>query len=282
MRLSYNLSSLNVYREHTRVLTRQSGSLERISSGYKVNSAKDDPNALASSEKMRIQIRGLQVAQRNAQDGVSMIHTVDGNLERINAMLHRVRELSIQAGGGASPDDIGNLKLEIDQLIDSIDNIAKTCEFNGVKFLNVDPAKNLKMPVGANVGETVEIPTYNLQASKLGKGTDTLDTLKAMNGSNFEIDKALSILDGAIDSVIGARTKYGALSNRFESTYDRVGEVHDAITGAESRVRDADIAEEMMSLTRDNLLVDAGHAMMVQSNKFPQEILRILENVRSR
>ena len=231
---------------------------------------------------MRIQIRGLQVAQRNAQDGVSMIHTVDGNLERINAMLHRVRELSIQAGGGASPDDIGNLKLEIDQLIDSIDNIAKTCEFNGVKFLNVDPAKNLKMPVGANVGETVEIPTYNLQASKLGKGTDTLDTLKAMNGSNFEIDKALSILDGAIDSVIGARTKYGALSNRFESTYDRVGEVHDAITGAESRVRDADIAEEMMSLTRDNLLVDAGHAMMVQSNKFPQEILRILENVRSR
>jgi flagellin len=282
MRLSHNLSSLNIYREHTKVLSRQSGSLERISSGYKINSAKDNPNAIASSEKMRIQIRGLQVAQRNAQDGVSMLQTVDGNLERANEMLQRIRELSIQAGGGTTSEDIDTIKLEINQLIEGVDNIAKTCDFNGVKFLNVDPIKKLSMPVGANVGENVEIPTYNLQSSKLGDGTDTLDTIKAMNGNSFDINKAISILDGAIDSVIQARSKYGALSNRFESTYEKVGAIHDTIVGAESKIRDADIAEEMMNYTRDNVLIDSGHAMMVQSNKMPQEILRILENVRSR
>lgn len=293
MRLNHNLASLNIYREHIKVLGNQSKALDRISSGNKINSAKDNPNAIASSERMRMQIRGLQMAQRNAQDGVSMLQTADGGLDSITNMLQRIRQLTVQAGSGANtPSDIENIQTEINEMIEGVDSIAANTEFNGVHVLNPEgdpsvaydnnvPSKKLIMPIGANVGEEVEIPLYDVSSNNLTDGTNSLSELKA-GFEGLGVDKALSIIDGAIDTVLSVRSKYGALSNRFESTYDKVAEIHDTITGAESQIRDADVAEEMMEFAKNNVLIDAGHAMMVQSNKFPQDVLRILENVKSR
>ncbi|KOA21020.1 flagellin [Clostridium homopropionicum DSM 5847] len=291
MRLMYNLESLNIYREHNKVLARQSNALESISSGYKINRAKDDPNALASSEKMRIQLRGLQMAQRNSQDGVSMLQTAEGALDSVTSMLQRIRELTVQVGGATNPDDRNIIQQEINQMIEGIDTTINNSEFNGVKLLNGSLNESISMPVGANVGENVEIPVYDLTSSSLPSNIDPeLSLSKLFDKASDEtdglnvlgIDKALSIIDLSIEKINKVRSKYGALENRFESTYTKIGEIHDSIVGAESKVRDADMAEEMMNYTRDNILIEAGNAMMVQSNKIPQDVLRILENVKAR
>lgn len=291
MRLMYNLESLNIYREHNKALARQSSALESISSGYKINKAKDDPNALASSEKMRIQIRGLQMAQRNSQDGVSMLQTAEGSLDSVTSMLQRIRELTVQAGGSTNQDDKNIIQQEINQMIEGIDTTVNNSEFNGIKLLNGSLSGNISMPIGANVGENVEIPVYDLTSGNLlssidpdlslnklyDKSSDNTDGLNALG-----IDKSLSVIDSAIENVTKVRSKYGALENRFESTFTKIGEIHDSIVGAESKIRDADMAEEMMNYSKANILIEAGNAMMVQSNKIPQDVLKILENVRSR
>lgn len=273
MRLMHNLNSLNIYREQNKVVSRQSAALRRISSGYKINSAKENPNAIASSEKMRIQIRGLQMAQRNAQDGVSMLQTADGALDNITSMLQRIRELTVQAGNdSATIEDKKVIQEEINNLKQGIGDIIKNTQFNGVELLKGN--KILKMPIGANVGESVEIPISDLSPDKIG-----LDSIDVTTNT---IDDNLDKIDEILDTVISKRSKYGALLNRFESAYDKTGEIHDIIVGAESQIRDADVAEEIMNFSRDNILIEAGNAMMVQSNKFPQEILRILENVKAK
>lgn len=291
MRLMHNLESLNIYREHTKVLGRQSTALERISSGYKINSAKDNPNGIANSEKMRIQIRGLQIAQRNAQDGVSMLQTAEGALDNVTSMLQRIRQLTVQAGGATNPEDKAIIQQEVNQMIEGIDTTVNNSEFNGVKLLNGSLTDTISMTVGANVSEKVEIPAYDIRTDSLPGGADVnLNLSKLFDKSNDDtdglnalgIDNALSIVDSSIDKIVEIRSKYGALENRFESTYTKIGEIHDSIVNAESKVRDADVAEEMMNFARDNVLIEAGHAMMVQSNKFPQDVLRILENVKSR
>lgn len=299
MRLNHNLASLNIYREHTRVLANQRKALDRISSGNKINSAKDNPNAIASSERMRMQIRGLQMAQRNTQDGVSMLQAAEGGLDGITNMLQRIRQLTVQAGSGSNtPSDIETIQKEINHMIEGIDSIAANTEFNGVPVLNPegdssgsydnnDPSKKLIMSIGANVGEEVEIPLYDVSSNNLTDGTNSLSQLNTKTNPDdglggLGIDKAITIIDKAIDMTLSVRSKYGSLSNRFESTYNKVAEIHDRVTGAESQIRDADIAEEMMEYAKNNVLIDAGNAMMVQSNKFPQDVLRILENVKSR
>lgn len=271
MRIMHNLASLNIFREHSKVIERQSKVLGRISSGYKINSAKDDPNRLGSSERLRLQIRGLEMAQRNAQDGVSMLQTADGALENVTSMLHRIRELTVQSGGATSSFDKEKIQDEVDQMVKGIEDIVKNTEFNGVHLLN-SKEKVRKMPIGANVGEEVEIPMYDLSSDKLG--------IKNLDVKN--LDNSLKSIDEALDMTVSVRSKYGALENRFESSYNKIGEIHDTIVGSESQLRDADIAEEMMNYTRDNILIDSGYAMMVQSNKLPQDVLRVLENIRNR
>lgn len=283
MRLNHNLASLSIYREHVKVLESQSRASEKISSGYKISGAKDDPNALASSERMRIQIRGLQMSMRNTQDGASMMQTYDGALSNVTDILQRMRELVVKAGGANTSEDNKIIHDEIGSLVEGISNIVNGTDFNGVKLINGsikdslgEKINSVLMQVGANVGEGVNISTFDLNSDVINK----LGELKTLNGS--DIGKELSIVDDALNAVTEARSKYGALTNKFESTYDRIWQIHDTIVGAESKVRDADVAEEMMNYTRDNVLIDAGHAMLVQSNKFPQDILRILENVKSR
>lgn len=293
MRLSHNLASLNVYKTYSKVLGKQSSAMEKITSGYKVNTAKDDPNVIAQSERMRMQIRGLQMASRNAQDGVSMLQSAEGGLEGMTAMLQRIRELTVQGGNGANTDaDREVIQKEINQMIEGVDKLAKSTEFNGVKLLSQDSeaAKDskgnylpLQMPIGANPGESIDIPVNNLTSDELGKSSSTdTDNLKSIDITKISTDKALEIVDNAISTITSVRSKFGAIENRFESSIENLGEISDTTESADSGLRDADVAKEMAELAKNNLLVEAGNAMIVQTNKFPQDVLRILENVRSR
>jgi flagellin len=277
MRVSKNIASLNIYRSYSENLAKQSGALGRISSGIKINSSKDNPNAIAQSERLRIQIRGLQMAARNTQDGVSMLQTAEGGLEGITQSLQRVRELLVQAGGATTTGDKETIQKEINQMLAGAEDMANNTEFNGVKLLvnkdNLEP-KVIESSTGANVGEVIEIPRYNLTTKGLN-----------LNNGNVDVDKigaSLENIDKALDVIISARSKYGALENRFESNYNSTIAIEDKVQSAESGIRDTDMAEEMMEYAKYNILVEAGTAMMVQTNKFPQDILRVLENVRAR
>lgn len=279
MRLNQNLAALNIYREHTKVIKNQSTALDRISSGYKVNRASDNPNSLAQSERMRIQIRGLQMATRNVQDGMSMLQTAEGGLDTITNMLHRIKELSVQAGGTTNGVDKEIIQQEIEQMLKGIDDMASNTEFNGIKLLKDDGVIDNENPnviftaSGANVNERIAIPKYNLSKEVLGIGN--ID-VTAEGG----IDNAISLIDSALNTTLSIRSKYGALENRFDTTFNINTVVGEKIQSAESDLRDADIAEEMMNFAKNGLLMEAGNAMMAQANKFPQDILRILENVR--
>lgn len=300
MRLSHNIASLNVYGAYSKALQKESVAMNRVSSGYKINNAKDDPNAIAQSERIRMQIRGLQMAGQNAQDGVSMLQTAEGGLDGMTSMAQRVRELIVQSGSGANTeDDKKTIQNEIDQMIAGMDQTADNTEFNGVSLLkqgNSVDDKNvnvLSMPIGANAGESIDIPMYSFKSDMIPKKQDPLDPgncladlksggqIDISKGGN-QLDKALSIVDSTLDAIVSVRSKYGAIENRFEGSLQNINEISEKEEGADSNLRDADIAEEMMNYAKNNILTEAGNAMMVQTNKFPQDVLKILENVRSK
>lgn len=286
MRLYHNLASLNLYRNNVRNLEDQSKALGRISTGSKINSAKDNPNKIGESEFMRIQIRGLQAAQKNLQDGASMLQTADGALSSVSDALIRMKELVVASGNGAYSEDERNaISKEIESLKEHINSVANNTEFNGVKLLNTDGVtdnnspKAFSLSSGANVGDVISIPLYNIT-------TDVLKDEKGNSLSNIDlsdpskIDENMSVVDAAIKEINSIRSKYGALQQRLESTADNSIATSNIIERAESRVRDADIAEEMMEFSKAGLLSEAGNAMMAQTNRFPQEVLRILERMK--
>jgi len=277
MRLMHNIAAFNIFNLQNKILDKQNTALQRISSGIKISSSKDDPNALASSERMRIQILGLQMAQKNVQDGTSMLQTADGGLDSITQMLQRIRELTVQASSDSTnAQDKGVMQNEIKQMISGINDVAKNTEFNGVKMLSTEG--KLSTLVGANANDKLTIPTFDITSSKLKNtdGTLTLDDIDVTSADG--ISKAFDIIDSSINTVTKARSKYGAIANRFESSFDSLGQIGDIIQGAQSQIGDADIALEMAEYAKDNILVEAGTAMMVQANKFPQEVLSILNN----
>lgn len=280
MRLYHNTMSLNVFRNYSKSLVVQSKSLDKISSGYKINGASDNPVKIAQSENMRMQIRGMQMAQKNVQDSVSMIQTAEGSLDSMRNYLNRIRELAVQGGNGSySPEEKNAINEEVKKLIDGFDNSYEIADTNNVKLLNADAsAGNLSVVCGANRGEKVDIPVFNLKSDKLGLD-DPNSKLKNVD-INGDVSKNLEIIDKAIDTVINASTRYGAICNRLESTLNTLGENALTTEKAESGIRDADIAEEMIEFSRGGLLKDAGIAMMAQTNNFPKDILRILERVK--
>jgi flagellin len=291
MRLSHNLASLNIYYAYTKSLNSQSTALNRLTSGKKINSAQDDPNALAKSEKMNMQIRGLQAGAKNSQDGVSMLQTAEGGLSNISDNLQRMRELVVSSGSGSLTDnDKKNIQLEIDQIKKSINDIANNTEFNGVKLLNATsadgsyydnnkPSSKITAATGADPGDTVVVPRFNVTTSIQDSTGNTLDSLDLTNNS---VDENLSLVDASINSVVHARSVYGGIENRFNDTYNNTNEISDKMEESDSSISDADIATEMMEYSKSGILVSAGIAMMVQTNKFPQDILNILSQVRSR
>ena len=285
MKLSHNLASLNIYKAYTKAASEQSKAMKHISSGLKVSSAKDNPNVISQSEKINLQIRGLQMAGKNVQDGASMLQTADGGLDNMTSMLQRIRELTLQAGTSTnSSQDKVVIQNEISQLIQGYDDIANNTEFNGVKLLAggnsyLNPSViNIEIQLGANAGEKLNVPKYNLLSTSIPvESGATLASLDVKDTTG-----ALNIIDLTLDDIISVRSKYGAIGNRLDSTLGNVNEISEKMESANSNLVDADIAMEMMNFSKADILTQAGTAMLVQSNKFPQDVLRILENVRSR
>lgn len=281
MRLNHNIMSLNAYRNYTKNLAAQGKSMLKVSSGDKITRTMDNAAGMAQREQLRIQLRGLQMSQKNMQDGISMLQAAGGGLENITIALNRIRELTVGADELKTKEDRENVQREIDQMLNSIDSIANNTEFNGIKLLakGISEPPTIKMSAGANVGDYLDIPINNLTSTnltdKLGNNLRSIDIVSLGN-----IDKSLDIIDASLDTVISIRSKYGALENRMESIFYMQGENSLIIESADSSIGDVDIAEEMMELTKNSLLVEACNAMIAQTNKLPQEVLRVLERIR--
>jgi len=280
MRLNQNMESLNVYKNYSKNLKIQSKVMERISSGSKINSTKDNSNKMGVREGLRMQIRGLQVAQKNLQDGVSMIQATDSTLSSINESLIRMKELTVQAGGVQNESDLNIIQNEINQIKDSINQMSSNSEFNGVNLLSGENNDNnyLTHMTGANSGEDMKIPLFNINTSTLkdesGNSLKDLDITK-----DGRVSEALSIIDGAIETVTSIRSKYGALQNRMETTYENIDENTISLQSAESGISDADIALEMSEYARTSIISESSLAILTQTNNFPKEILNILQRV---
>lgn len=284
MRISYNMPALTINLLQNQALNRQSGALSRISSGIKINSAADDPGAFVQSENIRLQVGGLQTAASNVQDGISMLQTAEGGLQEITSMVQRIKTLTIQAGDGATTqDDREKIQGEIDQMIDGVDAMAKDSDFNGLKMLSGNGNQSLTMQVGANYGESVEIPQYDLSNNDQSGIIQKLYKIKTGAGNDIlsgNIDSTLSSIDSVLDTVVSARSKYGALENKFQSNYDNMQSLTDEMTAADSSIRDSDISEEIMNYSKEGIIIQASTAMIAQANKLPQDVLSILQNVK--
>lgn len=285
MRLNQNMQSLNVYRNYKKSLTLNASALNKISTGSKINSAKDNPNKLGVSEGLRLQIRSLQMAERNIQDGVSMMQSTDGSLSSISESLLRIKELTVQANGVTDDTDLKVIQTEIDQLKEQIDQTADTSEFNGVKLLNSDRVTNnnypkaLKHTVGANIKEEIDIPIFNLTTDVLGDREG--NTLKDFNITDkAKLEDNMKVIESSIATVNSVRSRYGAIQNRMETSATNLSATSLNLEKAESRIRDTDIALEMSEYARTSILQETSIALMQQTNNFPKDILRVLENMK--
>ena len=244
-------------------------SLEKLSSGYRINRAGDDAAGLSISEKMRAQIRGLNMASKNAQDGISLIQTAEGALDEVHAILQRMRELAVQAANDTNVDvDRGYLQAEVAQLVEEIGKISERTEFNTQKLLD-GTFTGKKFHIGANEGQNMDIEIEAMTASDLG-----VDNVDLSNQSNA--DAAIGIIDNALDIVSKQRSDLGAIQNRLEHTIRNLDNAAENLQAAESRIRDADMAREMMEFTKQTILQQAATAMLAQSNNVPQTVLQLL------
>ena len=243
-------------------------SLEKLSSGYRINRAADDAAGLAISEKMRAQISGLRQATRNAQDGISLIQTAEGALNETHSILQRIRELAVQASSSAvTTEDRDAIGKEITNLIQEVDRIATTTEFNTKKLL--DGSLNAEILIGANCGQSITFDIKGMTSTALGINAITVSDV---NGAM----SAIATLDNAIKLVSQERANLGALQNRLEHTINNLNTAAENLAAAESRIRDVDMALEMANFTRHQILLQAGTAMLAQANVRPQSVLKLL------
>ncbi|WDV07456.1 flagellin Hag [Lysinibacillus irui] len=301
MRIQHNISALNTHRNLTFNNTQASKNLEKLSSGYKVNRAGDDAAGLAISEKMRGQIRGLDMATKNAQDSVSLIQTAEGALNETHAILQRMRELAVQSANDTNvSSDRAALQLEINSLAKEITRISTDTEFNTQKLLdgtfggkvqsgadfdinNATAAEGKVFHIGANSGQSINLSIGNMSASALGvnAAADPADVTEAgTDGINISTqsaaDNSISIIDKALNRVSETRASLGAVQNRLEHTINNLGATSENLTAAESRIRDTDMAKEMMGFTKNNILMQAAQSMLAQANQQPQGVLQLL------
>ena len=286
MRRNHNMSSLSIYNGYKKNLINNKSAIERLSTGIKINSAKDNPNKIGQSEQMRIQIKSLQAVQRNLQDGTSMLQTADGALQEVNNTLARIKELSVSAANGSkSESEKEIIQNEIEEMKKNIDDLANNTEFNGVKLLCDERVPNNKYPMYKNIvvgvmqGEQGRIPSFNIRTEILKdeKG----NTLKDIDVRTAEgVSSALEVVDESIKTVSSIRSRYGAMSNRLETTAENISSNEQVFERADSNLRDSDIALEMAELARTQILNDTSLALISQSNNLPQDALRILERVR--
>ena len=272
MRIQHNIAALNAHRNLMTNNSSVSKNLEKLSSGYRINRAGDDAAGLAISEKMRSQITGLQTAQKNAEDGVSLVQTAEGALTEVHSMLNRMVELATQSANGTYSDaNRKEMQKEINALRDEVDRIGSTSNFNGTKLFAAATGS-----VALHVGEGVD--TGNAVTVSLGKMDSTALTINTIDISTAAGAKtAITSINNAIDKVSSMRADFGALQNRLEHTINNLGVQTENITAAESRIRDVDMAKEMMAYTKNNILVQSSQAMLAQANQVPQGVLQLLQ-----
>jgi len=269
MRINHNIAALNTYRQLSSATNAQSKSMEKLSSGQRINRAGDDAAGLAISEKMRGQIRGLDQASRNSQDGISLIQTAEGALNETHAILQRMRELAVQGGNDTNTtDDRIQIQTELTQLTSEIDRIANTTEFNTQNLLGGSFSATLQ--VGANDGQTINFSISKMDSAGLSVGSLSVT-------SNAAASSSISKLDEAIKTVSTQRSNLGALQNRLEHTINNLDTSSENLTAAESRVRDVDMAKEMMTQTKNSILSQAAQSMLAQANQQPQGVLQLLQ-----
>jgi flagellin len=269
MRINHNISALNTYRQLSNNGVNTSKSLEKLSSGLRINRAGDDAAGLAISEKMRGQIRGLEMASKNAQDGISLIQTAEGALNETHSILQRMRELSVQSANDTNTNaDRAELQKEVDALRTEIGRISTDTEFNTQKLLDGTFTGKL-VQIGANTGQTLSVTINTMGAAALGINALSVATQTGANS-------AIALIDSAITSVSAERSTLGAIQNRLEHTINNLGTSAENLTAAESRIRDVDMAKEMMEFTKNNILSQAAQAMLAQANQQPQGVLQLL------
>ena len=265
MRINTNISALNAWKNLSVTDNLMAKSLEKLSSGYRINRAADDAAGLAISEKMRAQISGLRQATRNAQDGISLIQTAEGALNETHSILQRMRELAVQAANGTMENgDQVAIQKEVTQLLAEVDRIASKTSFNNKILLNGSLSTTLL--IGANSDAAITFSISSMAASDL-----------SIASLSITGDNAIASLDAAINSVATQRADLGALQNRLEHTINNLNTAAENLAAAESRIRDVDMALEMASFTRHQILLQAGTAMLAQANIRPQSVLNLLQ-----
>ena len=265
LRIQNNIEAFNTHRQLTATATQASKSMEKLSSGYRINRAADDAAGLAISEKMRGQIGGVAQAQRNAQDGISLVQTAEGALSEVHSMLQRVRDLKVQSlNDTLATEDRDAIAAEVNQLGTEITRISTETALNGTKLLNAN--KQLNFQVGANDGEQIATSSIDLAG-----GTAVS---KVLNTAVSTI--GVSDIDAAIKEVSAARSDYGAVQNRLEHRLNNLATYQENLTASESRIRDVDMASEMTKFTKLNILQQAGTSMLSQANQAPQGVLSLL------
>jgi flagellin len=269
LRIQNNVEAFNAHRNLADTESRLATSMERLSSGYRINRAADDAAGLAISERLRGQIGGLDQAQRNSQDAVSLVQTAEGSLTEVHSMLQRVRDLAVQyKNGSLSTADRTAIQSEVYQLASEIERIGASAEFNGIKVLNT--TQTLSFQVGAEDGQTISVTLISLGAFAGGVGTSYYSLSVAGTTDIAEID-------AAIDTVSAQRSAFGAIQNRLGYTLENAAIYEENLTASESRIRDVDMASEMVNFTKLQILQQAGTSMLAQANTSSQGVLSLLQ-----
>ncbi|WP_215189886.1 flagellin [Exiguobacterium sp. s6] len=299
MKITNNVQALKAYSSLTLNQATMKKTMDRLSSGVRINKASDDAAGLAISEKMRIRLDSLSMAERNTLDGISLTQTLEGGMNETHALLQRMRELSVQAANGTlSEDDAKAVQEEIDALTEEVTRIAETTEFNSKKIMNGEYTvtnASIFFQLGAGSGEGVTVSVEDMRAHALGITATTAgggaltpvddDNDTTTPGTTYyalsvltpaDADDAIAQFDAAINKVSLERSKLGAIQNRLEANVGVVSIGSENLTASESRIRDADMAREMMDFARLNILNQSGMAMIAQSNALPQGVLQLL------
>jgi flagellin len=265
------------------IQTDMQANIEKLSSGQRINRAADDASGLAVSEKMRSQIRGLNQAGQNIQNGVSFIQTTEGYLSETTDIVQRLRELSVQSANGIySSEDRMQIQVEVSQLVSEVNRVASQAQFNGMNILTGRFARDsatgpMQLQVGANVDQNAKIFIGTMTAQALGlsgtQGTEnSMISLSSVDGANM----AIASLDSALKTINKQRADLGAYQNRFETAYKGISVASENLQAAESRIRDTDMAKEMVSFTKNQILSQAGNAMLAQANTQTQSVMNLL------
>jgi flagellin len=267
MRINNNVAAFNAYRNTTASSNGLSKTLEKLSSGFRINRAADDAAGLVISQNLRAQISGLRTATRNVQDGISVVQTAEGALNEVHSMLTRMRELAVQSAnsGTMDADALTAAQAEVDALVDEIDHISDETTFGSINLLDGTYAGTFQVSQAS--GDTVTVTISDTDSTALTISGLTMSSAGA----------AITAIDAAITAVSTKRGDLGAMQNRFESMVNNLQVGVENLTASESRIRDADMALEMVSFTKSQILLQAGTAMMAQANNVPQSVLRLMQ-----